>query len=258
MNASPIVTRHASVVVSELDEDAVVRAILDRAVPLAAGAPHLVVTPNMNHVARLDTSPELAAAYDRAALILPDGWPVVRLARRLGADVSERVTGSGLVARLAGPRGHGRTIFLVGGSTAESTLRAARAFRDRGWNVLTEQAPLGWLDDVRNVEALTRRIVQARTDVVLLGVGSPKQELLGMRLLDAAGNTAVMLGVGASIDFVGGTTRRAPRWMQKLGIEWLHRIITDPRRLLARYAGDLLPFLRIARQSIKAAEGSRS
>ena len=249
MTARPIVTRHATFRVTATDEDAALRAVLERKPPLDAGRPHLVVTPNMNHLALLQKSPELGAAYERADLILADGWPVVRLAKRLGVATAGRVTGSGLVARLAATPGEGDTVFLVGGSTVESAAAAAAVFRDNGWTVHSEQAPVGWLDDDANVDALARRIVEAHADIVLLGVGSPRQEVLGMRLLDVPGNTAVMLGVGASIDFLAGTTKRAPVWMQRLGVEWLHRIITDPGRLFARYAGDVLPFLRVVRQS---------
>ncbi|MCK0175616.1 MULTISPECIES: WecB/TagA/CpsF family glycosyltransferase [Mycobacteriaceae] len=245
----PIVTRHARFDISHITEPEVIDAILTRAAPLASGAAHLVVTPNMNHIARLQSSAEFAAIYERAGLILADGWPVVRLAKSLGADISGRSTGSGITHTLAHTPGGGRRVFLIGGSTPASLDAAAAIFRESGWVVESEQAPVGWLSSPDNVRSLADRVAAFDADLVLLGVGSPLQERVGVALLDAEGVTAVLLGVGASIDFVAGERARAPKWMQRLGIEWFHRILTDPGRLLKRYVGDVIPFLQVVRQS---------
>ena len=251
----PIVTRNARFNISEISEPEVIEAILTRNAPLTAGAAHLVVTPNMNHVARLQSSAELGSIYGRARLILADGWPVVRLAKSLGAGISGRSTGSGITHTLAHTDGGGHRIFLVGGSTPSSLEAASAVFRENGWLVESEQAPVGWLGSADNVRALAARVAAFNADLVLIGVGSPLQERVAVSLLDADGVTAVLMGVGASIDFVAGeTARRAPRWMQRLGIEWLHRILTDPARLLKRYVGDVVPFLRVVRQSHASSE----
>ncbi|STZ26113.1 WecB/TagA/CpsF family glycosyl transferase [Mycolicibacterium aichiense] len=109
---------------------------------------------------------------------------------------------------------------------------------------------MGWLGSADNMRELAARVAAFGADLVLIGVGSPLQERVAVSLLSAQGVTAVLMGVGASIDFIAGeTARRAPKWMQRLGIEWLHRILTDPGRLLKRYVGDVVPFLRVVRQS---------
>ncbi|WP_431234901.1 WecB/TagA/CpsF family glycosyltransferase [Mycolicibacterium psychrotolerans] len=254
----PIVTRYSSFNISEISEPEVIKAILTRSAPLTAGAPHLVVTPNMNHVARLQSSAELGSIYEQAELILADGWPVVRLAKSLGAGISGRSTGSGITHTLAHTCGAGHRIFLVGGSTPSSLAAASAVFRESGWLVESEQAPVGWLGSSDNVRALAQRVAAFEADVVLIGVGSPLQERVAVRLMDAEGVTAVLMGVGASIDFVAGeTARRAPKWMQRLGIEWFHRILTDPARLLKRYVGDVVPFLQVVRQSHANSEERR-
>ncbi|QEN12365.1 WecB/TagA/CpsF family glycosyltransferase [Mycobacterium sp. ELW1] len=246
----PIVTRYARFNISEISEPEVINAILTRSAPLTAGAPHLVVTPNMNHVARLQSSAEFGSIYERAKLILADGWPVVRLAKSLGAGISGRSTGSGITNTLAHTHGGGHRVFLVGGSTPASLEAAAAIFRENGWLVESEQAPMGWLGSADNMRELAARVAAFGADLVLIGVGSPLQERVAVSLLSAQGVTAVLMGVGASIDFIAGeTARRAPKWMQRLGIEWLHRILTDPGRLLKRYVGDVVPFLRVVRQS---------
>jgi N-acetylglucosaminyldiphosphoundecaprenol N-acetyl-beta-D-mannosaminyltransferase len=251
----PIITRYARLNISRLSESQVIEAILARGAPLTPGTPHLIVTPNMNHVARLQSSSEFASLYERAGLILADGWPVVRLAKSLGAGISSRSTGSGITHTLAHTSGGGRRIFLVGGSTPSSLAAASEVFRDNGWLVESEQAPVGWLGSVDNVRALADRVAAFEADVVLLGVGSPLQERVAVSLLDAEGVTAVLMGVGASIDFVAGEeARRAPKWMQRVGIEWLHRILTDPARLLKRYVSDVVPFMQVVRQSRAGSE----
>lgn len=250
----PIVTRYARFNISQMGESEVIEAILTRSAPLTAGAPHLVVTPNMNHIARLQSSAEFASIYENAGLILADGWPVVRLAKSLGAGISGRSTGSGITHTLAHTNGEGHRIFLVGGSTPASLKTASAVFRENGWLVESEQAPVGWLGSPDNVRALAARVAAFDADIVLIGVGSPLQERVGVSLLNAQGVTAVLFGVGASIDFVAGEAARAPKWMQRLGIEWFHRILTDPGRLLKRYVGDVVPFLRVVRQSHASSE----
>ncbi|MDG4665371.1 WecB/TagA/CpsF family glycosyltransferase [Mycobacterium sp. 236(2023)] len=246
----PIVTRYARFDVSTLNEAQVIDAIFARTAPLTPDEPHLVVTPNMNHVARLQASSEFASIYERARLILPDGWPVVRLANSLGTELTARATGSGITHTLAHMPGEGHRLFLVGGSTPASLEAASAVFRGNGWVVESEQAPVGWLGSADNLRVLAERVAAFRADLVLIGVGSPLQERVAVSLLDADGVTAVLMGVGASIDFVAGqAARRAPKWMQRLGIEWLHRILTDPARLLKRYVADVVPFLKVVRQS---------
>jgi N-acetylglucosaminyldiphosphoundecaprenol N-acetyl-beta-D-mannosaminyltransferase len=255
----PIVTRTARFDIAATDEAGVVDVLLHRRAPLEPGRPHLVVTPNMNHLAELQTSAVLGVAYAQSSMALADGWPVVRLARRLGVDIGERATGSGIVTLLAQTPGGRRRIFLIGGTTRASSDAAAAAFRAAGWVVAVEPAPLGWLERPENLQALATALTSFAPDIVLVGLGSPKQELLALRLM-AADTSAVFLGVGASIDFLAGVTRRAPRWMRRHGLEWLHRMLTDPGRLLGRYVGDLLPFLVVVRQSLgrPAALGARS
>ena len=246
----PIVTRTASFEISAANEAAVVDAILRRSGPLEPGRAHLVVTPNMNHLAELQSSAGLGSAYAQSSMALADGWPVVRLARALGVPIAERATGSGVVALLAQTPGEGRRLFLIGGSTLAASDEAARQFRAAGWVVAAEPALIGWLENGDNILGLGAAVEAFDPDIVLVGLGSPKQELLSLQLM-AVRTHAVFLGVGASIDFLAGVTHRAPLWMRRHGLEWLHRMWTDPGRLVRRYVGDLLPFLLVVRQSTR-------
>ena len=254
--AAPIVTATAVFGIDALSEAQVVDMILTRNGLLSAGDAHLIVTPNMNHLALLEHSEALGAAYQRATLHLADGWPVVRLARALGENVADRTTGSGILDALAEVDGIGRRIFIVGGSSDDASRRAAARFRSAGWDVRSHQAPPEFMASRDAVDILSEAIRAHRSDVVVIGVGAVKQEVLATRLMSTAGASAVFIGVGAAIDFLAGEVARAPRWMRRLHLEFLHRILSDPTRLAKRYAGDVGDYLRVARRSIAAA-GSR-
>ncbi|HIF23612.1 MAG TPA: glycosyltransferase [Gemmatimonadetes bacterium] len=252
----PIVTKYAVFRISPRSEEEVVNSLAPQGRVSDATRAQLVVTPNMHHIAMLQESPELGTAYARADTILADGWPVVRLARRLGSDIRSRATGAGIVSRLATRAGEGRHIAIVGGSTLAANERAKHIFEQQGWRVTATQAPVGWSSDEREVAAFARRIQDA--SVVLVALGTPKQELVAMQLMNhlREQTRASFLCVGASIDFLATETRRAPIWVQRLGMEWAHRILSEPSRLARRYLNDIGPFLRVWRDSTRHAHAA--
>ena len=207
-----------------------------------------VVTPNVDHVVMLQHHRPLRRAYQRASLVLADGMPVVLASRLLGRALPERVTGADLTMALfdeAESRG-GLRVFLLGalpGVAAQAAIRISEqwpAVEIVGIN----SPPLGFEKDaVQNADIL-EQISVSRPDVVVVGLGAPKQELwvhAHRHQIDAA----LALCVGATIDFLAGNKSRAPRWMRKSGLEWLHRVATEPRRLLGRYLRDAWHFPRI-------------
>jgi len=252
-DAQPIVTATASFTIDALSEAEVVDLILSRRGALSAGSPRLVVTPNMNHLAMLQRSEMLGTAYRRADLHLADGWPVVSLARSLGSEVVDRTTGSGILERLAEVDAAGRRLFLIGGSSSDASRRAAARLASAGWNVRSNEASQAFLAHPDAPTVLAREIRAHRADLVLIGVGAVKQEALALQLMAAAGVPAVYLGVGAGVDFLAGEVARAPRWMQAANLEFLHRMMTEPGRLVKRYIGDLPGFAGVVRRSRRAA-----
>lgn len=212
--------------------------------------PGLVVTPNMHHLALLEQGRSLTHAYERASMILADGWPVVVLARMLGVKVRNRSTGSGLVERLSKMRGRDLAVLLIGGSSPESNRGAVAAFDDSGWTASGEDAPASELDDEDRTQRLVDRILERRPDLVIIGVGTPKQERLALQVLDA-GFEGWILCAGAGIDFLSGQATRSPLWLQRLGLEWFHRIVREPKRLMRRYVSDVPPFISVFLRSFQ-------
>ncbi|WP_350224192.1 WecB/TagA/CpsF family glycosyltransferase [Pseudarthrobacter sp. fls2-241-R2A-127] len=212
--------------------------------------PGLIVTPNMHHLALLEKGSVLTPAYERASMILADGWPVVVLARMLGVKVRSRTTGSGLVDRLSKVRASGLAVSLIGGSSPESNRAAVAAFDDSGWRASGEDAPASELADEYRTQRLVDRILERRPDLVIIGVGTPKQEQLALQILDA-GFEGWILCAGAGIDFLSGQAARSPLWLQRLGLEWFHRIVQEPKRLMRRYVSDVTPFISVFLRSFQ-------
>jgi N-acetylglucosaminyldiphosphoundecaprenol N-acetyl-beta-D-mannosaminyltransferase len=207
-----------------------------------------VVTPNADHTVMLQQNPEFRAAYDNASLVLADGMPVVLASRLLRRPLPERVTGADLVPALFDAASEQRplTVYLLGAGPGVAE-RAAANIRARWPHVAvvgTYSPPFGFEKYEAETAAILRRIDAARPDVLVVGLGAPKQELWVAQHRERIA-AKVSLCVGATIDFLAGEVRRAPRWMQRGGLEWLYRLLCEPRRLFKRYAKDACVFPRL-------------
>lgn len=204
-----------------------------------------VVTPNVNHTVLLERDAALRDAYRDAGLVLVDGMPIYLAARLFGRPVPGRVAGSDLVPRLfdqAEERSGIRTFLLgAGPGVAQRAAHQIEARWPKSRVVGTNSPPPGFEHCAEHNEAILRQIEQARPEVLVVGLGAPKQELWVYRHLRRIA-APVALCVGATIDFLAGERRRAPRWMRQTGLEWMHRCVSEPRRLLRRYGYDAWAF----------------
>lgn len=210
-----------------------------------------VFTPNVDHIVSVEDHPEFEAAYQKASLSLADGTPVVWSSRLLEHRLPEKISGSDLVGpllELAGRR-KWRVAFLgAGPGVAEKAAAIAR----EKWktDVVYTDAPFVKLDDAAQLDDIARKLSDARADLVLMAFGAPKQELLIHRIADRV-KPAVLLGIGASLDFIAGTVKRAPVVMQKAGLEWLYRLGQEPRRLWRRYLVNDPKYLLILARTLR-------
>ncbi|MBY9064658.1 WecB/TagA/CpsF family glycosyltransferase [Sphingomonas yunnanensis] len=239
-----------------LDTDAAVAWLRDA----RATAPFAyVVTPNVDHIVRLDavgredpTGTALWDAYEGATLTLCDSRVLARLARWCGVTLPV-APGSDLTVRLfdevAQP---GDRIAIIGG---DSTLLAALRQRFTALDIVQHIPPMGLLRDPAALAAAAAFGRDARARFLLLAVGSPQQEIVAARIAALPGTSGVALCIGASLDFIVGRQRRAPRWLQRLGLEWAHRLGSQPRRLWRRYLVEGPRIFRLAR-SWRAGRGS--
>jgi N-acetylglucosaminyldiphosphoundecaprenol N-acetyl-beta-D-mannosaminyltransferase len=203
------------------------------------GSFHQVATANLNFLMNAVEDDALMEILQSCPLVLPDGMPLLWASRLMGVPLRERVTGYNLVprlARLAAEKNYG--FFLLGASEEASAGAAAWIERNHpGARIAGRYSPpFAPLEAMNHAEILTR-IEKAKPDLLLVAFGNPKQERwLGMhrdRL-----QVPVAIGVGGSLNFLAGHVRHAPDWMRSSGLEAIHRVWQEPRRLGARYLSD--------------------
>lgn len=219
-----------------------------------AGRCRYVVTPNVDHVVLWQERADLRAAYADASLVLADGHPLVWVSRMLGQPLPERVAGSDLVPALfdASTGDRPLRVYLLG--AAPGVAQRAAEMMARRWpavrTVGVYSPPPGFEHDEFENAMILGRIALVRPDVVVVGLGAPRQEVWVHRHCGQL-QARVALCVGATIDFLAGERRRAPRWMQRSGLEWLHRVCSEPRRLIRRYARDAWVFPQLVWQQLR-------
>jgi N-acetylglucosaminyldiphosphoundecaprenol N-acetyl-beta-D-mannosaminyltransferase len=208
------------------------------------GKCHYVVTPNVDHVVMFQSRPDLRQAYADASLVLADGSPVVWVSRLLRQSLPERVAGSDLVPELFERVSQTSVcqplrVFLLGAAPGVGD-RAAAAIHGRWPKVQvvgTYSPPVGFECDPVENEKILSLIARAHPHLLLVGLGAPKQELWVQRFSGQL-QARVALCIGATIDFLAGEKSRSPRWMRRIGLEWLHRLSSEPSRLAKRYLHD--------------------
>lgn len=205
--------------------------------------PHYVVTPNVDFLVKARHDHDLRRILLLAHLVLCDGTPLVWASRWLGNPLPERVAGSDLVPLLLRRAADQRfRVYFLGGSPETASLAVKR---------LKEQLPSLRIvgcdsppyQEIHHMDhaGIRARIRAARPDLLFVCFGCPKQEKWMAMNYEQIG-VPVCMGVGGTIDFLAGRLARAPRWMQKTGLEWTFRLAQEPRRLLGRYLKDIAYF----------------
>ncbi|MGA8112426.1 MAG: WecB/TagA/CpsF family glycosyltransferase [Actinocatenispora sp.] len=220
-------------------------AVVDRVrAELAAGQGGSIVTPNIDILRTVRRDPRARGHVEAASCVVADGAPLVWASRLRGDALPERVAGSSLIWSLSeGLATDRRSVYLLGGASGVAD-RAAAALAERyaGLRVAgTDCPPYGFEHDPEALARVCASVVAVAPDVVYVGLGFPKQENLIARLAPLLPGTW-FVGCGAAIAFVAGVQRRAPRWMQRVGLEWLHRLGCEPTRLFRRYLVHDVPF----------------
>ncbi len=209
-------------------------ATLARAIDLRS-SPRYFVLLGMHGLMEARSNPKALSAFQRADFLLPDGMPLVWLSRLRGhKNMVRRVYGPELMMSFcAQTQGRYKHYFYGAGPGVAERL-ATTLQNQFGIQIAGIGAPP--YRDLSEAELLelSREINQSNADVVWIGISTPKQDILMMRLKPLI-NAPVMLGVGAAFDFNSGQKTMAPRWMQENGLEWLYRLLSEPRRLWKRY-----------------------
>ena len=223
---------------TSMDEHAGVAWVVARA---RAGSPAVVVTSHIHHVRMASHDAGFRQVVERSELNLADGWPLVAASRLLRPGLPGRVIGIDLVDRVLGA-GQRFNLAILGGPPGAADALADRE-RDRHNIVLVELLPTGIWEDQREHDEMLARVAQAQPNLVLVGLGAPRQELLADALRPHIHGP--VLCCGNSIAVLAGTSRRAPVVARRFGLEWMFRLFQSPRRLGPRYLAGAMWFVWI-------------
>ena len=211
---------------------------------LREGVGGSVMTANLDHVRQHKHDVTVRRLFDSASLVVADGMPLIWASRLQGTPLPARVAGSDLVFTLtAGAARERRRLFLLGGAPG-SAERAGDVLASSfpGIDVVgTHFPPFGFESDSGETGTIAESLKTTSPDLVYVGLPFPKADRLIMKLRRGMPATW-FLGLGVSFSFVAGDLKRAPGWMQNLGLEWVHRLGAEPGRLFRRYVLQGIPF----------------
>ncbi len=213
-----------------------------------------VVTPNVDHIVQLEYKKDLQDVYKNADLILTDGKPLIWISKWYKKPIKEKVSGSDVFPRLCQLAANkGYTMYFLGAAEGVAAKAADNLMkRYPGLNVVGTFSPeYGFEKDEAKVTDAIDRVRSVHPDILIVGLGCPKQELFVYHYADRL-NVPLSLGLGASLDFEAGNVKRAPKWMANHGLEWLFRITQDPRRMAKRYLIDDVKIFGLAWKYRKA------
>ncbi len=221
---------------------------------IAKRQPSLVCNLNVDICMKIQRDAELRAVFQAADLVLVDGTPMMWAARFLGSPLPGRVSGSDFVpafCQVAAREGY--RLFLLGAAPgiADWAQRWLES-RNPGLNIVgTYAPPFGFERDERENARIIRMVGQAVPDVLFAAFGPAKQEKWLFRFRKDL-QVPVCMGVGSSFDYLAGRLKRAPKWMQRWGLEWAFRLAQEPRRLWRRYLVEDPPFVyHVVRQGLR-------
>ena len=233
-----------SLIVDALSQDEVITQIKSKI--LKSVEPNIMVTPNAGHLTNIFDSPELSQIYSAAELSLIDGWPIALAAKNASKLKITRVTGSDLLPELFSQLTKDLRVGIIGGYD-ESLIRQSLESRFPDLNIQIIDTSQ-WTNSVYDIRRLRELVQYNALSIVLLCLGHPKQELLAKELKDydwAGSRPDWIMCVGATIDFLIGEQKRAPKTFQRIGLEWFYRLVTNPKRFAQRYLKAVIPSLKL-------------
>lgn len=206
-----------------------------------------VVTPNVDHIVKLETDKELQEVYKDADLILTDGKPLLWISKFYKTPIKEKISGSDLfplLCEMAAEKGY--NMFFLGAGEGVAN-KAAQNLTNKfpKLNIVgTYSPPFGFEKDKKEIEKIINMVNKANTQILIVGLGCPKQEKFIHKYRKEL-NVPISLGLGASLDFEAGNIKRAPKWMSNNGLEWLYRLSKEPKRMFKRYIVDDLKIFKL-------------
>lgn len=215
----------------------------------------IVFTPNVDHLIKLQKDPDFFEAYSTSNYKLCDSQILLYASRFLGTPIKEKISGSDLLPAFYYHHQHNENIkiFLLGAAEGVAQTAQAKINQKIGREIViaTYSPPFGFENDETECSHILDMINNSGASVLVIGVGAPKQEKWLYKYKDMLPNIRIFMALGATIDFEAENVKRAPKWISKIGIEWLFRLVCEPKRLWKRYLIEDLPFfLLILKQKL--------
>lgn len=242
-----LISQIAGIPVHNLSEDETIQAIDSM---IADGKPHYMVVVNAAKVVAANQNERLRRVIAKADLVAADGMSVVWASRLLGQPLKGRVTGIDLFERLVAHAARRNLSVYFLGASEESVRGVVARFTREHQKLRVAGCRNGYFDEIESGK-IAEEIRERRADLLFVARGSPAQEFWIEENIERTG-VRFALGVGGSFDHLSGHARRAPRWMQRAGLEWFYRLLREPRRLWRRYlVGNSVFVWLVIKQALK-------
>jgi N-acetylglucosaminyldiphosphoundecaprenol N-acetyl-beta-D-mannosaminyltransferase len=209
----------------------------------------LVFTPNVDHLIKLQYDRDFYEAYKTSNYRVCDSQILIYASHFLGTPIKEKISGSDLFPAFYTYHKNNESIkiFLLGSAVGVASKAQEQINQKIGREIVIQaySPSFGFEKNEEECEKIVELINQSGATVLAIGVGSPKQEKWLVKYRNKLTNIKILLGIGATIDFEAGCKPRSPKWMSQVGIEWVYRLLSEPRRLWKRYLIEGLPFFRL-------------
>ncbi|BAY84256.1 glycosyl transferase, WecB/TagA/CpsF family protein [Calothrix parasitica NIES-267] len=206
----------------------------------------VVFTPNLDHLMKLQKNYQFYRTYQQADYVVCDSKILMYASKFLGTPIQEKISGSDLFPAFYNYFKHDdkTKIFLLGGMGETAKIAQTKINSKVGRDIIVEtySPPFGFEHDEQECRKIIKLINDSGANVLAIGVGAPKQELWLYKFKSKLKNVKTFLAIGATINFEAGHTKRSPKWMSEIGLEWLYRLLCEPQRLWKRYLLDDIPF----------------
>ena len=206
-----------------------------------------VVTPNVDHIVKLENDLEFREVYKNADLILADGKPLIWISKLYGTPIKEKISGSDIfpkVCELARRKSYSMFLLGAGPGVAEIASHNIASIYHNINIVGTYSPPFGFENNKHEINVILDKVNSVKPDILIVGLGAPKQEKFIYSYIEKL-DIGIAIGLGASIDFMAGNVKRAPKWVSDIGLEWFYRFLQEPKRLFKRYFVDDMKIIQL-------------
>ena len=209
-----------------------------------------IVAVNVDVIVKIESDKELKNVVDNADMVLIDGKPLIWISKIKKKPIKEKISGSDLVPKLckvANEKGY--SIFILGGKDGIAN-QAKLKLEEKYKNIKiigTYAPPIGFENDEKELKKINTMINKGKPDLLFVCLGCPKQEKWIAKNIDKY-NAKVSICAGATVDFLAGNVKRAPKWMSNCGLEWFFRFLQEPKRLFKRYFIDDIKIIKLMKK----------